>query len=126
VRALVIDDSKSIRSILAEILLGMGFTVDEAANGLEALNLIKKEKVDLALVDWHMPDMNGCEFIQEVRKDNTYKDMRMMMVTTETALNKVAEALEAGADEYIMKPFTKEMIAEKLTLMGLNISSAPN
>lgn len=123
--ALVIDDSKSIRSILAKILLGVGFTVEEAANGLEALDLIKKEKVDLALVDWNMPDMDGREFILEVRKNSAYKDMRMMMVTTETAITKVAEALEAGADEYIMKPFTKEMIIEKLVLMGLNISSAP-
>lgn len=123
--ALVIDDSKSIRSILAKILLGVGFTVEEAANGLEALDLIKKEKVDLALVDWNMPDMDGREFILEVRKNSAYKDMRLMMVTTETAITKVAEALEAGADEYIMKPFTKEMIIEKLVLMGLNISSAP-
>jgi len=125
VHALVIDDSKSIRSILAKILLGVGFTVEEAANGLEALDLIKKEKVDLALVDWNMPDMDGREFIQEVRKNSAYKDMQMMMVTTETAITKVAEALEAGADEYIMKPFTKEMIIEKLVLMGLNISGTP-
>ena len=123
--ALVIDDSKSIRSILAKILLGVGFTVEEATNGLEALDLIKKEKVDLALVDWNMPDMDGREFIQEVRKKAPTKDMRMVMVTTETAITKVAEALEAGADEYIMKPFTKEMIIGKLGLMGLNISGTP-
>lgn len=123
--AIIIDDSKSIRSILAKILLGVGFTVEEAANGLEALDLIKKEKVDLALVDWNMPDMDGREFILEVRKNSTYKDMRLMMVTTETAITKVAEALEAGADEYIMKPFTKEMIIEKLVLMGMDISSTP-
>jgi len=125
VHALVIDDSKSIRSILAKILLGVGFTVEEATNGLEALDLIKKEKVDLALVDWNMPDMDGREFIQEVRKKAPTKDMRMVMVTTETAITKVAEALEAGADEYIMKPFTKEMIIGKLGLMGLNISGTP-
>ena len=95
-RALVIDDSKSIRSILTRILSGVGFEVDEAANGLEALALIKKEKVDLALVDWNMPDMDGCEFIQLVRKSNAHKDMRLIMVTTETAITKVAEALEAG------------------------------
>lgn len=123
--ALVIDDSKSIRTILTEILAGVGFTVEEAATGLEAMDLVKREKVDLALVDWHMPDMDGCEFIQEVRKNNSYDNMRMMMVTNETATSKVAEALEAGADEYIMKPFTKEMIIEKLVLMGINIPSAP-
>ncbi len=83
----------------------VGFTVEEAGNGLEALDIIQKEKVDLALVDWNMPDMNGYKFIQEVRKDNAFKDMRMMMVTTETQMNKVVEALEAGANEYIMKPF---------------------
>lgn len=102
----------------------VGFTVEEAGNGLEALDIIQKEKVDLALVDWNMPDMNGYEFIQEVRKDNAFKDMRMMMVTTETQMNKVVEALEAGANEYIMKPFTKEMIVEKLALMGMHFSSA--
>ncbi len=123
-RALVIDDSKSIRSILSKILMEIGFIVEEAGNGLEALDVIKKEKVDLALVDWNMPDMNGYEFIQEVRKDNTYKDMRMMMVTTETEMNKVVEALEAGANEYVMKPFTKEMIIEKLALMGMSVPSS--
>lgn len=123
-RALVIDDSKSIRSILSKILKEIGFTVEEAGNGLEALDVIKKEKVDLALVDWNMPDMNGYEFIQEVRKDNTFKDMRMMMVTTETEMNKVVEALEAGANEYVMKPFTKEMIIEKLALMGMSVPSS--
>ena len=99
----------------------VGFTVEEAGNGLEALDIIQKEKVDLALVDWNMPDMNGYEFIQEVRKDNAFNDMRMMMVTTETEMNKVVEALEAGANEYIMKPFTKEMIVEKLALMGMHV-----
>ena len=123
-RALVIDDSKSIRLLLSDILLEMGFTVNEATNGLEAMDLIKKEKVDLALVDWHMPDMDGCEFIQEVRKDNSYNGMRMMMVTTETELNKVAEALEAGADEYIMKPFTKEILIKKLALIGISSPDA--
>jgi two-component system chemotaxis response regulator CheY len=124
-RALVIDDSKPIRSILTKILVEIGFIVDVATNGLEALDFIKKEKVDLALVDWDMPEMNGYEFVQEARKDDTYKDMRMIMVTTETAINKVAEALEAGADEYIMKPFTKEMIIEKLALTGFDIPTTP-
>ena len=123
-RSIVLYDSKSIRSILTIILIEIGFSVEEAGNGLEALDVIKKEKVDLALVDWNMPDMNGYEFIQEVRKDNTYKDMRMMMVTTETEMNKVVEALEAGANEYVMKPFTKEMIIEKLALMGMHVPSA--
>jgi len=120
--ALVIDDSKPIRSILTQILVSIGFTVDQAENGLEALEVLKKQKVDLALVDWNMPEMNGCEFVQEVRKDDTYKNMRMVMVSTETGISKITTALEAGADEYIMKPFTKEIIIEKLTLMGLDLT----
>ena len=121
-RALVIDDSKSIRTILAKILIGLGFAVDEASNGLEALDVVKKEKVDLALVDWNMPGMDGREFIQEVRKNSAYKNMRMIMVTTETTITKVEEALKAGADEYIMKPFTREIIIDKLALVGMNVS----
>ena len=120
--ALVIDDSKPIRSILTQILVSIGFTVVQAENGLEALEVLKKQNVDLALVDWNMPEMDGYEFIKEVRKDNTCNKMLLMMVTTETALSKVSKALEAGADEYIMKPFTKEMIVEKLALMGLDLT----
>jgi two-component system chemotaxis response regulator CheY len=68
-----------------------------------------------------MPEMNGYEFVCEVRKDDKYKDMRLMMVTTETEMSQVIKALEAGANEYVMKPFTKEMIVEKLTIMGLSV-----
>ena len=121
-RALVIDDSKPIRMILTKILTEIGFEVEEASNGLEAMDVLKKEKVDIALVDWNMPEMNGYEFIQAVRKDNTCKKMLLMMVTTETAITQVAAALEAGADEYVMKPFTKDMIVEKLALMGIDTS----
>jgi len=109
---------------LTEILASIGFTVHDAANGMEAMQRVQQEKMDLALVDWNMPGMNGCEFIRKVRKNNAYKNMRMMMVTTETEINKVAEALDAGADEYIMKSFTKEMIVEKLALMGIDVPSA--
>jgi two-component system, chemotaxis family, chemotaxis protein CheY len=77
--------------------------------------------VDLALDDWNMPEMNGYEFVCAVRKDDQYKDMRLMMVTTETEMSQVVKALEAGADEYVMKPFTKEMIVEKLAIMGLSV-----
>jgi two-component system chemotaxis response regulator CheY len=124
-RALVIDDSKPIRFILTEILEGLGFKVQQAENGLEALEVLKTEKIDIALVDWNMPEMNGHEFVKAVRKDNTYNNMLMMMVTTETAIEKVTEALESGANEYIMKPFTKDMISEKLALMGIDIPSTP-
>jgi len=123
VRALVIDDSKAIRLILTKILKDIGFSVVDAENGVVALDRLKEEgQVDLALVDWNMPEMNGYEFVCAVRKDNTYDEMRMMMVTTETEMSQVVKALEAGANEYVMKPFTKEMILEKLSLMGISLS----
>ncbi len=122
-RALVIDDSKAIRLILGKILQDIGFEVTGAANGLEGLKELKAaDKMDLALVDWNMPEMNGYEFIQEVRKDQSYNDLPLMMVTTETEMSQVVKALEAGANEYVMKPFTKEMILEKLSMIGIAIS----
>lgn len=121
-RALVIDDSKAIRLILGQILKDIGFEVLNAADGKEALEQLKSaDQVDLALVDWNMPVMNGFEFVVEVRKNKQYDNMPMMMVTTETEMSQVIKALEAGANEYVMKPFTKEMIIEKLTLMGIQI-----
>lgn len=122
-RALVIDDSKAIRLILGQMLKEMGFEVSSAGHGLEALERLKEVgKIDLALVDWNMPEMNGLEFVCAVRKEEKYNDMRLMMVTTETEMSQVIKALEAGANEYVMKPFTKEIIREKINLMGISIS----
>ncbi len=122
-RALVIDDSRAIRLILKQILKDIGFEVSDAGNGLEALEKLKEVgEVDLALVDWNMPEMNGLEFVIAVRKEDKYNNMKMMMVTTETELSQVAKALEAGANEYVMKPFTKEIILEKITLMGIELN----
>jgi len=122
VRALVIDDSRAIRAILGQILKALKFEVHNAEHGLEALEKLKETgPVDLVLVDWNMPEMNGYEFVCAVRKDDQYNGMRLMMVTTETEMAQVVKALEAGADEYVMKPFTKEMIVEKLTIMGLPV-----
>lgn len=119
-RALVIDDSAAVRTILKRILSEAGFEVVEAAHGREALDRLKQVgKADLALVDWNMPEMSGYEFIRAVRAEKIHDDMRLMMVTTETEISQVAKALEAGANEYVMKPFTKDMILEKLNLMGI-------
>jgi len=120
VRALVIDDSKAIRLILGKMLREMGFEIFEAGNGRQAVERLKEVgKVEIALVDWNMPEMNGYEFVCEVRKDANYNDMLLMMVTTETEMSQVIKALEAGANEYVMKPFTKDIIKEKLTLLGV-------
>jgi len=120
VRALIIDDSKAMRHILGKMLSGLGFEVAEASNGLEALEQLKlMGKPDLALVDWNMPEMNGYEFVRAVRAEQNYDGVLLMMVTTETEMENVVRALAAGANEYVMKPFTKEIILEKLRLFGL-------
>lgn len=120
VRALIVDDSKAMRLILGKFLKELGFEVYEAGHGIEALNRLKQMgTTDMALVDWNMPEMNGYEFICAVRADPIYSKLLLVMVTTESDMSKVAIALEAGANEYVMKPFTKEIIMDKLALLGI-------
>jgi len=125
-RALVVDDSRAMRAILSRILREAGFEVLEAEHGREALELLRKHHVtqpfELALVDWNMPEMGGYELIRAVRAEDAFRDVRLVMVTTENEIEQVAKALEAGADEYAMKPFTKEVILEKLAILGLVVS----
>jgi len=122
VAVLVVDDSSAIRLILKKMLLDFGFDVLEATNGRDALErLAEAGPVGLALVDWNMPEMNGFEFVQAVRTDPTRNGMRIMMVTTETEIEQVRLALDAGADEYVMKPFTPDIISEKIQLLGLDV-----
>ena len=119
-RALIVDDSRTMRVILGRILRELEFEVDEAPDGREALALLAtKSQPDVALVDWNMPEMNGFELVQAVRANRAFDNIRLMMVTTETELAHVAKALEAGADEYVMKPFTKDAIRDKLALLGV-------
>lgn len=122
-RAIVIDDSKSMRLILSRLLKHAGFEVREAAHGRDALaQLGANGPFELALVDWNMPEMNGLEFVQAVRAEQTWRDMKLMMVTTEAELARVEEALRAGADEYVMKPFTADVLRDKLAMLGLAAS----
>ena len=119
-RVLVIDDSRAMRTILGGILAELGYQVEGAENGGQALDILRSgEPFELALVDWNMPQMTGFEFVCEVRKESRFSDLRLMMVTTETEEGRISDALEAGADEYIMKPFNKEMLLEKLMLLGI-------
>ncbi len=123
-RALVLDDSKAMRMILGRILEPLGFEVWGAADGVEGLEELKKVgTVDLILVDWNMPRMNGLEFVKAVRADSGNDAARIMMVTTETEVQNVAQALEAGANEYVMKPFTKDVVIEKLGILGIAAGS---
>jgi two-component system, chemotaxis family, chemotaxis protein CheY len=120
-KALVVDDSKAIRMILTKILTGLGYEVLEAASGTEALKVIEAEKsgVALILLDWNMPEMNGLELLKKLRQNPELSSPVVVMVTTETEMSHMAAALEAGANEYVMKPFTRDIIVEKLQLAGI-------
>ena len=119
-KALVIDDSAGLRTLVSDILGDLGFEVTEASNGAEALEKLKANgKYDLALVDLRMPQMDGWGFVTEVRNNSQYDAMRVVMVTSETDRTQMVRAMEIGANEYIMKPFTIESIKQKLGLVGL-------
>jgi two-component system, chemotaxis family, chemotaxis protein CheY len=118
-RALVIDDSRTVRLIVGKILAEMGIEVTEAANGREGLDQLRQNFVELVLVDWNMPEMNGLDFIKAVRAQHAYDSVRLVMVTTETEQEQVIRALDAGASEYVMKPFTREILVAKLGLLDI-------
>ena len=105
--------------ILSRTLTQFGYDVAQAANGREALQLLDQtDGVSLILVDWNMPEMNGLDFIRALRADRRYGGVKLMMVTTETQIEQMVTAIEAGANEYVMKPFTREVIEDKLRIMG--------
>ena len=121
-KALVVDDSRAIRMILARTLTELGFEGFEAATGREALDLIEVEKAAMTLVltDWNMPEMSGLDLVKRVRLNPELSSVAIVMVTTETELDQMEMALEAGANEYMMKPFTKDVLVEKLQMMGIH------
>jgi two-component system chemotaxis response regulator CheY len=120
-KALVVDDSRSMRAIISKQLRELGITVEEAASGQEALaKLHSGDPMDIVLLDWNMPEMDGCEVLSLIRSQPRYKKMVVMMVTTESEMSQVAVALEAGANEYLMKPFDRESLLEKLVLLGMD------
>lgn len=119
-RSLVIDDSKVARLAIGKILSQIGFEIIEAADGQDALEKLESDgPFEVAMVDWNMPVMNGYDFIRKVRSDPQHSEMQLVMVTTENESGQVVKALSAGANEYIMKPFTDEMVIEKLEVLGL-------
>ena len=120
--AIIIDDSRAMRGILKRIVTPLGFTTSEAENGQEGLKRLEEcDEVEVVLVDWNMPVMNGLEFVKAVRADGRYSDLKMMMVTTETEPAQMARALMAGVDEFVMKPFTPDILVDKLRLIGVRM-----
>jgi two-component system, chemotaxis family, chemotaxis protein CheY len=121
--ALIIDDSRAMRRILGKIMKGLGFEILEAENGAQGLEtfLAKSDMIEVTLVDWNMPVMNGLEFVEAVRDKNEFDTDKLVMVTTETEPARMARALMAGVDEFVMKPFTTEILIEKLKLIGVRM-----
>jgi two-component system chemotaxis response regulator CheY len=120
---LIIDDSKPMRGFLRALAEQFTFTAVESVDGRDGLEtLIKndpREPFDIALVDWDMPRMTGLEFVQFVRRNHDYDALKLMMVTTNNTEEKITQALEAGANDFLMKPVTKEAFEEKLMILGL-------
>jgi two-component system chemotaxis response regulator CheY len=120
-QAMVVDDSRAMRMILRKALGELGFSTYEAGNGQEAVTTLEQQESapSLILVDWNMPVMSGLDLVRALRSDQRYAQTTLIMVTTETEIAQMSLALEAGANEYVMKPFTKQTIAEKLQLMNV-------
>ena len=118
-RALIVDDSRFVRNVLRGLLEERGMECEEAGDGEAAMNLVHHStRFDVAFVDWNMPVMNGLEMLRQARADG-YDDMKVIMVTTEGDRESILRALAAGADEYLMKPFDRDGLLEKLALLGI-------
>ncbi|MFB6350472.1 MAG: PleD family two-component system response regulator [Bradymonadaceae bacterium] len=118
---LVIDDSVALRSMLGDMLDALHIEYIQASNGEEGLEKLEEAgMVDIALVDWHMPKMDGLEFVRTVTGNPKWQDLSIAMVTSENTVDRISEALEAGADDFLMKPFDREMLVAKLNVLGLH------
>jgi len=118
-RALIVDDSRFVRGYLRGLLEEKGIECEEAGDGQAGIDRLNSgAPFDLALVDWNMPVMNGLEMLKQLRSLG-FGDVKVMMVTTEAENDFIIRALDAGADEYLMKPFDDEALTEKLAMLGL-------
>lgn len=116
---LVVDDSKVIRKVARHILETLDFTVEEAGDGREALERCHEAVPDVVLLDWNMPVMSGIEFLRALREADMQPRPKVVFCTTENGTAHIRAALEAGADEYVMKPFDRDTLASKLQIVGL-------
>ncbi|MBT3699914.1 MAG: response regulator [Alphaproteobacteria bacterium] len=116
---LVVDDSKVIRMVARRILEGLSFEVIEAVDGKDALDRCLETMPDAVLLDWNMPIMSGIEFLRELRKTDGGDAPVVVFCTTENDMEHIREAMEAGANEYIMKPFDSDILEAKFTQVGL-------
>lgn len=120
-RILVVDDFSTMRRIVKNILKQIGFeNLDEAEDGKQAFAKLKAEKFDFLVSDWNMPNMTGIELLQAVRADADLKGLPVLLVTAETEKEKVLEAVQSGVNNYVVKPFTAEVLMEKINKIFAN------
>lgn len=114
-RVLVVDDFSTMRKIIKGIMRKLGFTnLEEAEDGTTALPKLKSDKYDFVISDWNMPNMNGLEFLKAIRSDEDLKELPFLMVTAEAKKENILDAIKSGANNYIVKPFTEEVLQQKL------------
>ena len=118
-RCLVVDDSRVVRKVARRILEDLSFEITEAEDGQAALDICRKQMPQAILLDWNMPIMDGLEFLAQLRKEPDGKTPKVVFCTTENDVAHIAKALRAGADEYIMKPFDREIVEAKFAEVGL-------
>lgn len=116
---LLVDDSRVIRKVSRRILEDLGFEVAEASDGVEAMAWCSAVMPDVILLDWRMPSMNGLEFLRQLRTEPGGDQPKVIFCSVENEIESIREALDAGADEYIMKPFDGGIVAGKLNYLGL-------
>ncbi|ADD69602.1 response regulator receiver protein [Denitrovibrio acetiphilus DSM 12809] len=118
---ITVDDSSTMRRIIKNTLTKLGFTnVLEAANGVEGLDVLAKNDVDMIITDWNMPEMDGLTFVKTIRSKEEYKETPILMVTTEAAKEDILTALRSGVNNYVVKPFTPDTLQEKVNkLLGI-------
>ncbi len=119
-KCLVVDDSKVIRKVARHILETLDFSVDEAVDGSDALNQCMAAPPDVILLDWNMPVMSGMEFLRALRKTDLVVRPKVVFCTTENGMGHIRAAIDAGADEYVMKPFDRETLETKLQIVGFS------
>ena len=116
---LIVDDSRVVRTVAGRIIQDLSFTVSEAAHGAEALDMCRKEMPDAILLDWNMPVMTGLDFLRALRREERGKEPVVVLCTNENDSEHISEAIRAGANEYIMKPFDAEIVESKFAEVGL-------
>ena len=114
-KILTVDDFTTMRRIIRNMLRQLGYTnIVEAEDGVEALSLLRREKVDFVISDWNMPNLNGLDLLKAIRADDNLKPLPVLLVTAEALKENVVEALKAGVNNYLIKPFTAETLKEKI------------